>query len=252
MEYNKKILFTTTTYLAKKDKFNQVNIALDTFLRCNNEFIDDLISDFVIINEYDDNTSDSCDIIEQLKNKYPKFNFINKTKDQFGQAKSLNMIIDMLKNGGYKYWLHWEESWYCNGPILDKVYHIIENYNVTQIQFTNDWFDQLENDDFYNNNHEFHFELIPKSHLKQKWREEYYDNQKFNNFLWPLYSLRPHIIRADSVINTGYFTEDPGKWPVMFELDWAYRWILLQDPIKAVLKLRHVDRQDNHKSTYHE
>jgi hypothetical protein len=43
---------------------------------------------------------------------------------------------------------------------------------------------------------------------------------------YPVWSLRPAMDRVSKVLNVGYFNEDPKFWPVHFEIEWAYNWIM--------------------------
>jgi hypothetical protein len=249
----KPILFTTTTYLAKNNKQNELTIALDSILQYNNYSIQNLVQEYMVINEYGENTTE---IVEEFKKKYTQITFINKSKEQQGQAKSLNMIIDILKEGNYKYWVHWEESWYCDGSFLDMAYNIMEKSDISQLRLYPDCIapgipNQCSNNELNYKKYEHYTELIPTVSLEKKWEREYtYTNycNYWSGGIWPLYSLRPHIIRVKDVLETGYFNEDPKKWPVTFEIEWAYRWILRKNK-KGTMNTYFAKRQENHIST---
>ncbi len=70
-----------------KKKLKELDRALSTFIKYNSEHLD-LIYKFIVINEYGKNTEI---LINILKKKYPLFIFLNKTKKQQGQAKSLHL-----------------------------------------------------------------------------------------------------------------------------------------------------------------
>ena len=98
-------LFTCTAYLALPGKYEQLTEALSSFVR---HYDSDKIREFLVINEYD--TRNTSDKIRALRNQFPFITFIAKTREQRGQARSLNMILDYLRNNGYKYWMGWEEK----------------------------------------------------------------------------------------------------------------------------------------------
>ena len=80
-------------------------------------------------------------------NRYPFINFIQKNDDIKGQGQSLNLILDLIKT--YTYWIHWEEAWYCDRPFLFEAIQIIDNTNITQLQFTREfeythWEDKID------------------------------------------------------------------------------------------------------------
>ena len=84
-----KILFTCTTYISKPNKIDSLKQTLDSFLKYTS--IDD-IDRMIVINEYGENTNE---LISPLEETYPQFEFINKDEDNKGQARSINMIIDI-------------------------------------------------------------------------------------------------------------------------------------------------------------
>ena len=139
---SKNILFSCTSYIALPNKYKELDRALSTFTKYNNI---DNIRDYYVVNEYSDKNVD--DKIERLKEKYPFIKIINKDKSKKGQANSLNIIIDLLKNNRdkYKYWVHWEESWFVTKSFLKDAYNIMENDNIDQLQLTDDLNDIPEN-----------------------------------------------------------------------------------------------------------
>lgn len=242
---NKSILLTCTTFLSKPNKFNQLTKLLDSVIKYNKQDFH-LIGKFLIINEYGENTNK---IILKLKKKYPFFLFINKSIKQKGQAKSLNMIIDILKTRKYKYWLHLEESWLCNGNFIKDAYDVLENSNVSQLQLTNDWYDEINNKEcFIINKCKKHIEIKITDIFKK--RIKLYEGKFFGLKPWPLFSLRPGIDRINDILNSGIFNENSKKWPIQFEFEFALQWIIKNDITKAILIKPKFLRQHNHVSTY--
>lgn len=226
-------LFTCTTYLAKPGKYEQLIEALTSFFRY---YDSDKIREFLVINEYD--AKDTSDKIHTLEKQFPFVRFITKTRDQRGQTKSLNLILDYLRDNDYTYWIGWEESWYSLKPFVAEAHDIMESTSLGQLQFTNSWRgipkEQIVEKPTYT-------EILPSRTYPPKWVG---GDEKF----WPLFSLRPGIDRVTNLLKTGYFDETPEKWPITFEYDYSLKWINHSN--KGILKSYAVDRSHNHVSTY--
>ena len=251
-ENKPKILFTCTTYISKPNKLDSLIQTLDSFVKYTPlEDIDRLI----VINEYGENTVDH---IATLERKYPQFEFINKTEEDKGQAKSINMIIDILREGKYDYWLHWEDSWILKEPFLLKAIDIMMDDKVDQLQLIPRW-NGVQNDrktvwTTKNGNKYIEILKIDDSIYKQlqpfgtcsdhnlKWWGENLKN-------WPLFSLSPGIDKVERILETGYFDISPDMWPITFEFKWAIKW-LCNGARKAVLEETICERVDGHESTY--
>ena len=247
-EQEQKIIFTCTSYISFENKFEELQKALDSFIEYNSNDLH-LISEFLIINEYSED-KDIDNKLNILKSKYPMFKIIHKTEDQKGQAKSINMIIDHLKENKYKYWLHWEESWYCTKPILKKAYNIMENSNISQLQFIKAWLNVLHRKDINHKIFQDHIEIKPTNNLIKLWNNTPPTTLWYSGILWPLFSLSPGIDRVENILKVGYFSEDPKKWPVQFEFEWALKWVNMNNIIKGVFKNPVVFRKKTHISTY--
>lgn len=236
-------LFTCTSYITLPNKFEELDRALSTFFKYNNS---NRIREFILINEYDP-ISDY--LIEKIKNKYPNIIIWNKSEDQKGQAKSLNMVIDYLKQNNYKYWLHWEESWYCLDRFIDKMLNIMDNNNINQFSLRYNLFEILSKEnrlDFLDYvDYDDHTEIIPKDINRYDVKTPWYNNL----CNWPLFSLMPGIDKVDTILKTGYFSTDSEKWPIIFEYEFACEWIKHINRI-AGFKKEYISRNSDHKSTY--
>lgn len=70
-----------------------------------------------------------------MRRLMPTVNFIQKAgPSQRGQAYSLNRIMQMLKDKGAKYWLHWEESWQADAPFLERAISAMEASGALQVE----------------------------------------------------------------------------------------------------------------------
>ena len=105
------------------------------------------IDRFIIINEY--SKIDTTNKINFLKEKFPQVDFIQKKRNEKGQANSLNIIINILRENNYDYWIQWEESWFPNRNFIKDAIEIMSESNIDQLQFTNDWFNWVEKEAGY-------------------------------------------------------------------------------------------------------
>jgi hypothetical protein len=226
-------LFTCTTYLALPGKYEQLTEALSSFFR---HYDSDRIREFLVINEYD--VEDTSDKVRTLEKQFPFITFIAKTPDQRGQPRSLNMILDYLRDNGYTYWIGFEESWYTIKPFAAEAHEVMEATDLGQLQFTSSWRgipkQQIVEKPSY-------IEILPSHAYPPEWVGG-------DEVFWPLFSLRPGIDRVARLLENGYFDETPGKWPIAFEYDYSLKWV--RDNRKGVLKNHAVDRSRDHVSTY--
>ena len=249
---NNNILFSCTTFLKNDKKYEILIRALDTFIKYNKEDLY-LINEFLILMEYTDNNKLYLD---KLRKKYPAFTFINKNENQKGHSKSINMIIDNLSD--YKYWLHWEDSWYSIGSIVKKAYDIISNTKVNNLQFTErDVLYKMPqiNNEFLECKFKQDFKMIKANDkLKDIWRDwemNCMDWSVWKKFgLWPFYSLRPSIIDVSTVLKSGYHNEDYDKWPFQCEFEWSLKWVRRNNIVIGIMKDIYVIRDSDHESTY--
>jgi hypothetical protein len=231
-------IFTCTTFFdfENQDKWNSFCVAIDSILEHHKKNVLNKISKWIIVNEYSEFSKK--DWIAVVKEKYPFIEVIQKTKKDSGQAQSLNIILDKIKK--YTYWIHWEESWYCKKPCLSRMFDVMCNTNITQLQCTHEkikpsWLD---------------LDSIPRKLNKTINGIKFYEiypsagtyeciNKKISEFdiyfvkNWPLYSLRPSINRV-GCYKFGDFSTNPKYWPFRFEWDFAKRWLLAGNT-KAVL-----------------
>jgi hypothetical protein len=189
----------------------------------------------VVINEY---SPDASRLINEIIKKYPFIEFIQKDKNNIGQARSLNIIIDIIKANNYKYWVHWEESWVCTRQFINKAIDIMENSKITQLQFTPDWQDHK------------HKIILPDYHILLYDYDINETEKILSSDKWPLYSLRPSINRANFYADMPSFLEYPSLWPVIFERLYGNEWIK-KGAIKGIIIPSVCQRTtDNYSSTY--
>lgn len=247
-------IFTCTTFFdfKKQDKWTAFCRAMDSVLEQHTPETLQRIDRWLIVNEYDPNPAH--DWTQRVKERYPFMEVIQKGAAEKGQAASMNIILEQIKD--YTYWIHWEETWYCRRPCMDRMFDVMESTNISQLQVTQhrdkpNWLDSTYN---------------PRTLRQTDYGTEYYEireaagtaesiKRPISEFAddcfgrWPLYSLLPSINRvSDNAI--GPFTTDPRRWPIVFEWDYGRRWLQAGNT-KAVLPDGPVIRDNAaHKSTY--
>ena len=248
----KNILFSCTTYLKDDNKYKTLIRTLDTFITYNKDDLH-LINEFIILMEY---SALNDTYINELESKYKMMTFIKKKEHQKGQAKSLNMIIDKLTD--YKYWLHWEDSWYSIGPTLKEIHYIMQHTEINNFQLIKReilYNMPIVNNEYINCKIKDELKYIKaNTKLKELWR--YWEINDFDWSIWkdvglyPLFSLTPSINKVSTILKTGYFTIDEEKWPFQFEFEWALKWVRRNNIIVGINKDIKVVRDDTHVSTY--
>jgi len=250
----KTTIFTCTTFFdfEKQDKWSAFCKAMDSILEKHDPNTLKQINKWLIVNEYSPNPK--RDWIHAIQTKYPFIHVIQKGAKDKGQAASMNIILKEVRN--YTYWIHWEETWYCRAPCLDRLLDIIKTTEFSQIQCTQhkqkpNWLDSdahprkllktVNGTEFY----EIHASPGTELYLKKSISE--YNNDFIGH--WPLYSLLPSINRV-AHNRFGEFSTNPNHWPFKFEWDYGRRWLLAGNT-KGVLPDGPVVRDNSvHKSTY--
>jgi hypothetical protein len=259
------VLFTCTSYFGfgLEDKFEKACEALQTIVdQHTNAQPESLkrIAKWVLINEYD--TKDTPGKMKfwsnEIRKRFPFVTFIQKKASQKGQAKSMNMILDMLNKSKLTYWMHWEEAWFVTRPFLREALAVMaENPSITQLQVTKheyggtDWMNISPSRRTCTSTW---CKVAPREPSSPS-QEAVFDDPSGYQFWWvhhwPLYSLRPSLNRAVhyNFAFKNKFSEDPKLWPYKFEWEFARRWLKAGSE-KAVFKEGPVTRSRNHVSTY--
>jgi len=247
------ILFSCTTFLKDDEKYKILVRTLDTFITHNKDDLH-LINEFIILMEYSD-LNDTY--INELESKYTMMTFIKKEEHQKGQVKSLNMIIDKLAD--YKFWLHWEDSWYSTGPVLKEAFDAVAYTDITHYQLTRNKliYDMpvIENDHIECKVVGMDMKTIKPRHIvKHIWR-----NWEMNDADWsvwkdvgwyPFFSLTPSMNKVSDILKTGYFSTDAEKCPFQFKFGWALKWVRRNNIVVGINVNIKVVRDDTHISTY--
>jgi hypothetical protein len=251
-------IFTCTTFFdfELQNKWNFFCNAIDSILENHKKNTLDKIKKWIIVNEY--SMYQKRDWIAAVREKYPFIELIQKRKEEIGQASSLNIILEEIKK--YTYWIHWEESWYCKNSCLNRMFDIMHDTNITQLQCTQEhgipsWIDSNAHPRYLKKTTKgtMFYEIHPSAGTYEYLQEQTskFDNSYTNTAIskWPLYSLMPSINRV-SHYNIGEFSTSPKHWPFRFEWDFGKRWLLAGNT-KAVLPDGPVMREEKkHKSTW--
>jgi len=238
-------LATITTCLHLTGKLEQTVKCLDSLFM----YEPGLSKLIVLINEYN---IDANRFLNEIKSRYPDIKCIQKGDDEIGQACSVNKILNMLREGKYKYWVHWEESWETCCEFLNESLRIMEeNSDIGQLQIAKGWdgYTDIPNElyegevymkegkikDVINS-----LGVVPVKHAR--WKKH----------PWPFYSLQPGIDRVDVTSVIGDFDENQNQNPKGkvdgSEFNFSHRWFC-KGYKKAVLYPYKVFRQKNHRST---
>lgn len=230
-------IITMTTHMGFEDRFLSLPHVLDPLVQTGHEI--------VVINEWDQK---GPSYVEYMEENYPQVKFIQKSYEDKGQARSLNMFIgDYLLNSSHKYWIHWEDTWTCVRPLFPDLINFMEkNQQVSQLQITDDW-KRLP--------HSVSLKditiLSPPKNDNDDNPQTIYERQ-LEMGSWPLFSLRPSINRLSFFQRHAkdfYFLEHPHLWPLRFE--WEFGRIFLRNKgIKAITNEPYAKRTKGHKSTY--
>jgi hypothetical protein len=244
-----RIIFTCTTFFdfKKRDRWMSFQRAIRELQRYDSA---NLPTTFLIVNEYSETPRE--DWIKKMATTFPHMTFIQKTKEQKGQAASLNIILDRIK--GFDYWIQWEDSWFIDRPFLARAYSIMNTTSISQLQVTRDdesvsWTNEDSKISKTTDGTEF-IRIHPSHNLNKFLTKNVteYTNDWIGQGGWPLFSLQPSINRVSDIYTLPYFSNDPALWPVKFEWDFARYWVL-NGNTKAVLPDGPAIRKD-HVSTY--
>lgn len=243
-----KVLFSMTTTLHVPQKEHFVRTALESFTQHHPDqaaFIDR----WLVINEYSDdvNAPTASHAIARLQQEFPHLEFYQKSAAEQGQARSLNMILDVLRAGGYRYWLHVEESWQTIRPFLGEAVQALDEHAYLQQL-------QLYNAPYYLNHARTriteNLEVVALDSSVDLTHASPHDWRTYN-YKWPSYSLRPSLTRASFLRDHPKLTFDThaANFPVAFEFEFAVKWHLLGGSMCALMP-EAIVRQEGHQSSY--
>ena len=216
------MIFTVTTC----KRFDLFEKTMNSLIHCTKDI--DLIGEWLCV---DDNSSETDR--ELMKERYPFFNFIWKSPEEKGHARSMNIIRDYVIKSGYPYTLHMEDDWVavCEMEYLRPAIQIIEESRegVKQVVQNRQYVQLIRPRDIdlkggvqrYTRSgmryilHEFY----PKGSQEEEhfWKRV---NGGFSASYWPYYSLNPSVMSTDVYHLLGDYREDVRH----FEMEYASRY----------------------------
>lgn len=209
----------TTTTCKRLDLFTQT---INSFLDCCLD-IDKYVYEWIVI---DDNSSQEDR--DFMKTNYPFLTFIYKTPDQKGHARSMNMLLDVIKT---PYVFNLEDDWrfFTKDNYLTKCFDVLnENERYGQCLLNRTYGEDLgsvarigggyrrytKNDLRY-----YIHEYLIGNALQQCTSRL---NGKTHCIYWPHYSLRVGLTRTSVYTTLGKYNEQAAH----FEQDYAYRYVI--------------------------
>lgn len=230
-------IITMTTYMGFEDRFQHIDKVLEPLVATGQEV--------VVINEWDENYHIYVDF---MRTHYPQVRFVQKTPEDRGQPRSLNILVrDYLLHSGKKYWIHWEDTWMATQPLYPNLVRLMDNHSdITQLQVTDDWKNLPPKQTRHREDISV---LVPK----YQYNNDIYEIRGIVSLeMWPLFSLRPSINRLSFFQRHArdfYFMEDPQLWPLLFE--WEFGRIFLRNKgVKAITQKSYARRIKGSRSTY--
>ena len=193
---------------------------INSFLTCCTD--KELIDEWIII---DDNSPKHE--IDSISQHYPFFKIIQKTMENKGHPKSMNILTDIVTT---PYMFHLEDDW----KFFEKRPYITECLSVLNSDLTlgqcliNKNYGELPRDIHVPGG----FEKETYDNFKYVLHEYYPPGEEYNNFLksvngypnssyWPHFSLRPSLIRTEIFRKIGNFNEKAQH----FEMEYSNRYV---------------------------
>jgi len=207
---------------------------LDFFIRTMDAFLYNC-RDLYIINKWlviDDQSSEEDRKI--MKERYNFFNFIFKTKEEKGHAKSLNI---MLKNVKTKYIFMFEDDWECNKPfsILPYIKFLVDyKYDHVAFHSRGDGVvypkitsieDKIIYKHLYNSHSKTKENLLPTVLAKCLEFEKEFNTytEPGEGFHYPGFTLNPSIIDISKVKSYNILFEESSECNESFEMHFAFK-----------------------------
>lgn len=216
------IIFTITT-CKRLDLFTKT---INSFITCCLDL--DKIEKWICV---DDNSS--LEDREKMQKLYPFFEFIWKTPEQKGHVESMNIIFKEIQEcnsqKSYKYWCHMEDDWlfFEKRNYLTECSSILEEIpEYGQVLFNVSFAQRKSCRNIAGGFLKNHCDIRCVEH------EYYPPGKEYDDFIrrntgkptqgyWPHYSLRPSLLRIQTILEVGDFKNETGH----FEMDYAKRYV---------------------------
>ena len=204
------------------------------------------IDKWVVINEY--SAKPRANWGKLMSQKYPFITFLQKSQQDEGQAKSLNMVLSYAQP--YTYWFHWEEGWEPTKPFLNSAFTIMDKTNITQLQLTRHETDSTKPKTCNTIAASEQFCIVhPTKEIDEHQGREHLKTSDDVHRYWPYYSLRPSLNRVVFYKSLGEFSTNKFTPPLTAEYDYAVRWYR-KGGLKGIFKDAPLKRPANYVSTH--
>lgn len=153
---------------------------------------------------------------EKMLNKYSFIDYYFKMENEKGHKNSMNIIYNKILELKPKYWIHIEDDFLFYKPsnYIGSAIECFENFdneNIKQIMFNRCYAETIKDYNFTN------YKKINEYFALQHYEK---NSNNYGTGYWPYFSLRPSIIKVDSILNTGNFDSNNN----FFEFDYANKW----------------------------
>jgi hypothetical protein len=236
-------IFLCTTYFdcPKRDGWAMFQNGINKLRSFHNQQSLNRIDKWIVVNEYSSHPKANWGKL--ISQKYPFITFLQKSQQDEGQAKSLNMLLNYAQP--YTYWFHWEEGWEPTRPFLNNAFNIMDTTNITQLQLSDDWINRNGPKTCTDNYCIIQHTRDIDTHQTRTHLKTAEDVHRY----WPHYSLRPSFNRVAFYKSLGEFSTDKFTPPLTSEHDYALRWYNNGGTV-GVFKQGPLKRPNNYISTH--
>lgn len=193
-------------------------VTIDSFrANCKDQ---NLISRWICI---DDGTDEEWR--EKLAKKYPYFVWINKTKDQVGHAKSLNMLSPFYKT---EFIIRLEDDWEFVKPghfVRDAITILSNNPKIGQVMINKNYQESIGDDlagGIESEQGFFFHQYISDPIAQKEWFEKTHPRRSVL-VSWPNFSLQPSVTRTAALLECGPFNQESSYFEYQFAQNYTHR-----------------------------
>jgi len=192
-------------------------------------------------------------LYNNVRFEFPEVEFVVKKEKDWGQAKSLNLILSHI--GDYEFWVHWEDSWIVKRPFLVDAMRVMSDQRVIDVNLCGIHSHATQSDNPWYGKEQVIQGIRVKVRQARNFQEVAKECEKgqVSLELWPAFSLSPGIFRVSAWVDTGhYFSEEKKDWPLTFEYKWACElWAAHATNMQVQMLDIYTYRHPLYVSTYH-
>jgi|GEM_PF-177186 len=166
----------------------------------------------------------------QMRQRYPFFEFIFKTREDKGHARSMNRLLDTIAS---PFWLHLEDDWHfiIRDGYVEKALAILDDDpTIGEVLFNRNYGETLACRSIAGGQ----VRRTTKSGLRYRLHEHFRcDTPAYDEFFrllppgsrsnawWPHYSLRPALLRMSAIRDTGRYDPESAHFEHQFAARYA-------------------------------